>query len=101
MTVVTTKRRRAGSLDLRAHRIVGCFVRVGARPHHRVHRSGSQASVGTGRFPPPVSMPCRGLRSAPFIVDDHPAMRAGVAAVLDQEEDIVVVGAATGTRPPA
>lgn len=31
-----------------------------------------------------------------FIVDDHPAMRAGVAAVLDQEADIVVVGAATG-----
>jgi len=33
-----------------------------------------------------------------FIVDDHPAMRGGVAAVLDQEEDIVVVGAATGGR---
>lgn len=33
-----------------------------------------------------------------FIVDDHPAMRAGVAAVLDQEEDIAVVGAATGGR---
>jgi DNA-binding NarL/FixJ family response regulator len=33
-----------------------------------------------------------------FIVDDHPAMRAGVAAVLDPEEDIVVVGAATGGR---
>jgi AmiR/NasT family two-component response regulator len=33
-----------------------------------------------------------------FIVDDHPAMRAGVAAVLDQEKDIVVVGAATGGR---
>ena len=33
-----------------------------------------------------------------FIVDDHPAMRAGVAAVLDQEADIAVVGAATGGR---
>jgi DNA-binding NarL/FixJ family response regulator len=33
-----------------------------------------------------------------LIVDDHPAMRAGVAAVLDQAEDIVVVGAATGGR---
>ena len=33
-----------------------------------------------------------------FIVDDHPAMRAGVAAVLDQEDDIAVVGAATGGR---
>jgi len=33
-----------------------------------------------------------------FIVDDHPAMRCGVAAVLDQEEDIVVVGAASGGR---
>jgi DNA-binding NarL/FixJ family response regulator len=33
-----------------------------------------------------------------LIVDDHPAMRGGVAAVLDQEEDIVVVGAATGGR---
>jgi len=33
-----------------------------------------------------------------FIVDDHPAMRAGVATVLDQEPDIAVVGAATGGR---
>jgi DNA-binding NarL/FixJ family response regulator len=33
-----------------------------------------------------------------LIVDDHPAMRAGIAAVLDQEEDIAVVGAATGGR---
>ena len=33
-----------------------------------------------------------------FIVDDHPAMRAGVAAVLDQEYDIAVVGAASGGR---
>jgi DNA-binding NarL/FixJ family response regulator len=33
-----------------------------------------------------------------FIVEDHPAMRGGVAAVLNQEEDIVVVGAATGGR---
>jgi DNA-binding NarL/FixJ family response regulator len=33
-----------------------------------------------------------------FIVDDHPAMRGGVAAVLNQEEDIVVVGSATGGR---
>jgi DNA-binding NarL/FixJ family response regulator len=33
-----------------------------------------------------------------FIVDDHPAMRAGVAAVLEQEDDITVVGAATGGR---
>jgi DNA-binding NarL/FixJ family response regulator len=33
-----------------------------------------------------------------LIVDDHPAMRAGVAAVLDQEDDITVVGAATGGR---
>jgi DNA-binding NarL/FixJ family response regulator len=33
-----------------------------------------------------------------FIVDDHPAMRAGVAAVLDQQEDIAVVGAATRGR---
>jgi DNA-binding NarL/FixJ family response regulator len=33
-----------------------------------------------------------------FIVDDHPAMRAGVAAVLDREDDITVVGAATGGR---
>ena len=33
-----------------------------------------------------------------FIVDDHPAMRTGLAAVLDLEEDIVVVGTATGAR---
>jgi AmiR/NasT family two-component response regulator len=33
-----------------------------------------------------------------FVVGDHPAMRAGVATVLDQEEDIAVVGAATGGR---
>jgi DNA-binding NarL/FixJ family response regulator len=33
-----------------------------------------------------------------LIIDDHPAMRAGVAAVLDEEEDIAVVGAATGGR---
>lgn len=33
-----------------------------------------------------------------FIVDDHPALRVGVAAVLDQQEDIAVVGAATGGR---
>jgi DNA-binding NarL/FixJ family response regulator len=33
-----------------------------------------------------------------FIVDDHPAMRAGVAAVLEQEDDIAVVGAASGGR---
>jgi DNA-binding NarL/FixJ family response regulator len=33
-----------------------------------------------------------------FLVDDHPAMRAGVAAVLEQEEDITVVGAAAGGR---
>jgi DNA-binding NarL/FixJ family response regulator len=33
-----------------------------------------------------------------LIVDDHPAMRAGVAAVLEQEDDISVVGAATGGR---
>jgi DNA-binding NarL/FixJ family response regulator len=33
-----------------------------------------------------------------FIVDDHPAMRAGIAAVLEQEDDITVVGAATGGR---
>jgi DNA-binding NarL/FixJ family response regulator len=33
-----------------------------------------------------------------FIVDDHPAMRDGVAAVLEQEGDIAVVGAATGGR---
>jgi DNA-binding NarL/FixJ family response regulator len=33
-----------------------------------------------------------------FIVDDHPAMRAGIAAVLERVDDITVVGAATGGR---
>jgi DNA-binding NarL/FixJ family response regulator len=33
-----------------------------------------------------------------LIVDDHPAMRAGVAAVLGQEPDLMVVGAASGAR---
>jgi DNA-binding NarL/FixJ family response regulator len=33
-----------------------------------------------------------------LIVDDHPAMRAGLATVLEQTEDIAVVGAATGGR---
>jgi len=41
-------------------------------------------------------MPSSPIRT--FIVDDHPAMRAGVAAVLDQEDDIAVVGAANGGR---
>jgi DNA-binding NarL/FixJ family response regulator len=33
-----------------------------------------------------------------LIVDDHPAMRAGVAAVLAQEPDLMVVGSASGGR---
>jgi len=33
-----------------------------------------------------------------LIVDDHPAMRAGVAAVIGQEPDLMVVGSATGAR---
>lgn len=33
-----------------------------------------------------------------LIVDDHPAMRAGVAAVLAREPDFAVVGAASGAR---
>jgi DNA-binding NarL/FixJ family response regulator len=33
-----------------------------------------------------------------LIVDDHPAMRLGVATVLEQEEDIAVVGGVTGGR---
>jgi DNA-binding NarL/FixJ family response regulator len=41
-------------------------------------------------------MPNRPIRT--LIVDDHPAMRAGVATVLDAEEDITVVGAASGER---
>ncbi len=32
------------------------------------------------------------------IVDDHPAMRAGVAAVLDRAADIMLVGEAEGPR---
>jgi DNA-binding NarL/FixJ family response regulator len=41
-------------------------------------------------------MPSSPIRT--LIVDDHPAMRAGVAAVLEQEDDITVVAAATGGR---
>jgi DNA-binding NarL/FixJ family response regulator len=33
-----------------------------------------------------------------LIVDDHPAMRAGVAAVLGQEPDLMIVGSASGAR---
>lgn len=33
-----------------------------------------------------------------LIVDDHPAMRSGVAAVLAQEPDLMVAGAASGAR---
>jgi hypothetical protein len=57
----------------------------------------THASVGTGgphRPHPPLTS--TSIRT--FIVVDHPAMRAGVATVLDQEEDIAVVGAATGGR---
>jgi DNA-binding NarL/FixJ family response regulator len=32
------------------------------------------------------------------IVDDHPAMRAGIAAVLDRAQDITLVGEAEGAR---
>lgn len=41
-------------------------------------------------------MPSRPIRT--LIVDDHPAMRAGVATVLDDEPDIVVAGSASGER---
>jgi DNA-binding NarL/FixJ family response regulator len=33
-----------------------------------------------------------------LIVDDHPAMRAGVAAVIGQEPDLMVAGSASGAR---
>jgi len=41
------------------------------------------------------------MTSAPIrtlIVDDHPAIRAGVAAVAEEEHDITVVGTASGER---
>ena len=41
------------------------------------------------------------MTSAPIrilVVDDHPAIRAGVAAVAEQEGDIAIVGAASGER---
>jgi DNA-binding NarL/FixJ family response regulator len=41
-------------------------------------------------------MPSPPIRT--LIVDDHPAMRAGIAAVLEQEDDITVVGVASGER---
>ncbi|HET8758464.1 MAG TPA: response regulator transcription factor [Solirubrobacteraceae bacterium] len=43
-------------------------------------------------------MPPPGAQIRTLIVDDHPAMRAGVAAVLGQQPDFVVVGAASGAR---
>jgi DNA-binding NarL/FixJ family response regulator len=33
-----------------------------------------------------------------LIVDDHPAMRAGVAAIIGQEPDLMVAGSASGAR---
>jgi DNA-binding NarL/FixJ family response regulator len=41
-------------------------------------------------------MPSPPIRT--LIVDDHPAMRAGVATVLEEVGDITVVGAASGER---
>ncbi len=41
-------------------------------------------------------MPSRLIRA--IIVDDHPAMRAGIAAVLERAPDITLVGEAEGAR---
>jgi len=48
--------------------------------------------------PPPLRSPMPSPPIRTLIVDDHPAMRAGVATVLEQEDDITVVGAASGGR---